>query len=120
MLVLDTYALVEIKKGNPKFAHIMNKAFVIPDPVIAEFYILLMKEDGEEEARFWYKKLSFYCRPVNADLFIKSLKFREANKKQNISIFDAVGYIFAMENNLKFLTGDKAFEHKEGVEFIKK
>jgi len=27
--------------------------------------------------------------------------------------------IFAKENNMKFVTGDRAFRDKEGVEFIK-
>jgi hypothetical protein len=51
---------------------------------------------------------------------IKGLKFREMNKKDNLSIFDAWGYIFARENNYTFVTGDKAFENREGVEYIKK
>ena len=42
------------------------------------------------------------------------------NKKQNMSFFDCVGYVYARENNIKFVTGDKEFEKKEGVLFIKK
>ena len=120
MYVLDTYALVEIKNGNPKFAHLLNSPFVIIDPTIAEFYIVIMKEDGEDEARYWYKKMSFYCRPIDKETLIKGLKFREANKKDNLSIFDAVGYIYARENDYLFVTGDKAFKNREGVEFIVK
>jgi hypothetical protein len=51
---------------------------------------------------------------------IKALKFREENKKENISVFDAFGYIYSRENNFKFVTGDKAFKSREGVEFISK
>ena len=120
MRVLDTYALVEIRNQNPKFAHLLNKPFVITDPTIAELYIVLMKEVGEEEARYWYKRFSSYCKPIDKAVMIKGLKFREMNKKENISIFDAFGYIFSRENNYVFVTGDKAFQHREGVEFIKK
>jgi len=120
MKVLDTYALIEIRNENPKFAHLLNKPFIITDPTIAELYIVLMKSDGEEEARYWYKRFSFFCKPISKDIMIKGLKFREMNKKSNISIFDAFGYIFARENNYPFVTGDKEFKHREGVEFIQK
>ena len=120
MNVLDTYALVEIKQGNPKFQKFLDLPFVITDPTIAEFYIVIMKEEGEEEARFWYKKLVHYCVAIDRDILIKGWKFRESNKKDNLSIFDAAGYVYALENNHKFVTGEKAFEHRERVEFIKK
>ena len=47
MRVLDTYALIEIRNENPKFAHLLNKPFIITDPTIAELYLVLMKEVGE-------------------------------------------------------------------------
>jgi len=120
MIVLDTYALIEIRNENPKFSSILNRPFIIADSTIAELYLVLMKEDGEEEARYWYKQFSFFCKPIDKETMIKGLKFREMNKKEKISIFDAWGYIFARENNYIFVTGDEAFKHREGVEFIKK
>jgi predicted nucleic acid-binding protein len=120
MRVLDTYALIEIRNENPKFAYLLNKPFIIVDSTIAELYIVLMKDVGEEEARYWYKRFSFFCKPLDKDMMIKGLKFREINKKNNISIFDAFGYIFALENNYLFVTGDKEFKNRAGVEFIQK
>ena len=40
-----------------------------------------------------------------------------ANKK--LSIPDAIGYTVAKRLGIKFLTGDKEFEHMEDTEFIK-
>ena len=119
MLCLDTYALVEISKGNPKFSILLNKDFVIADLTMAEFYALLYEEHDEKTADYWHSKLESYCRPVSRSILIKALKYRVDNKKENLSIFDCMGYIFSLENNLRFVTGDKAFEYKEGVEFIK-
>ena len=51
---------------------------------------------------------------------IKALKFRVDNKRENLSIFDCIGYIYSLENNLKFVTGDKFFKNKEEVLFIQK
>ena len=45
--------------------------------------------------------------------------FRIDNKGKNFSFFDCVGYVFAIENNIKFITGDREFQSMEGVEFVK-
>ena len=119
MLCLDTYALAEISKGNPKFSILLNREFVIADFTMAEFYALLYKEHDEKTADYWHNKLEAYCQSVSRNILIKALKYRVDHKKENLSIFDCVGYIFSLENNLRFVTGDKAFEHKESVEFIK-
>jgi len=48
------------------------------------------------------------------------MKFRKKNKKRNLSYTDCIGYVYATENDLIFLTGDKEFENLENVEFVKK
>ena len=120
MLCYDTYILVEIKQENPEFMKFLDQDFIITDMTMAEFYIIVYKEKGQEEADYWHKKLSPYCHPVNREILIKSLKYRTDNKKEDLSIFDCIGYIYALENNLKFVTGDKEFKNKEGVMFISK
>ena len=119
MKCLDTYPLVEIATGNEKFEFLLNGDFVITDVTIAEFYyVILQKYDGST-ADFWYRKFSPYCVPVSKNILIKGVKFRYDNKKKNLSFFDCVGYIFAIENNYKFVTGDKEFEKFENVVYIK-
>jgi len=54
------------------------------------------------------------------DIMLKAVRFRIDHKKENLSFFDCIGYIFTQENNMAFDTGDKDFKNKEGVEFIKK
>ena len=120
MLCLDTYALVEIGLDNPKFTHILNENFVITDLTMAEFYSLLYRQGNEEMAQHWYDKLKNSLAATNVDILIKALKYRIDNKKDNLSIFDCVGYIFSLENNMKFVTGDKAFKNKENVIFVPK
>lgn len=118
MLCLDTYALVEISKGNKRFSALLNEEFAITDFTMAEFYALFYKESREDTAKYWHDKLSPYCRQVSRSTIIKALKYRVDNRKENLSVFDCVGYIFSLENNLKFVTGDQAFKYKEGVMFI--
>ena len=120
MLCLDTYALVEIWRGNPAFLRLFNENFVITDFALAEFYIFLYKQEKEKEADSWNETLSVYSRSISRSTLIKSLKYRYDNKKENLSIIDSVGYIYALENELKFVTGDKAFKGKDNVLFIQK
>lgn len=119
MKCLDTYALVEIRDGNPNFAHFMNEESIIPDIIMAEFYSILYRKFDQNTADYWHKKLSFLCKPVTREILIKAVRFRADNAKRNLSFFDCVGYIFAIENGMKFVTGDKEFKQLDGVEFIK-
>ena len=45
---LDTYALIEISRGNSKFADYLNSHFVITDLTLAEFYAVFLREDGKK------------------------------------------------------------------------
>ncbi len=117
---LDTYALMEIYLGNEKFAEYLNLEFVINDLTLAEFYGVLLREYGEGEAEMWFKKLERYSLLVIKEILIEAIKFRHEHKKQDISFFDAVGYIFSARNGYYFVTGDKEFEGLPNVEFKKK
>lgn len=117
---LDTYALAEIKTGNPRFLTYLNIDFVITDITLAEFYYVLLREDGEETANFWFNKLEEYSVAVDRHILKEAVKFRHKNKKKGISFFDAVGYIFSVKKGYKFVTGDKEFEKLPDVEFKKK
>ncbi len=117
---LDTYALIEIANGNPKFAEYLNSNFVIIDLTLAEFYAVLLREEGEKIADYWFKKLERYSLLVIKEILIEAIKFRHEHRKQDISFFDAVGYIFSVKNGYYFVTGDKEFENLPNVEFKKK
>ncbi len=117
---LDTYALIEIAKANPKFAQYINSNFVITDLTLAEFYAVLLREFNEQTAEFWKKKIENYSLQIDREILIEAVKFRHINKKSDISFFDATGYIFSLKTGCRFVTGDKEFEKLESVEFIKK
>ena len=46
--------------------------------------------------------------------------FQLESKQEDLSLFDCMGYIFSLENNFDFVTGDRAFKDKKGVLFIQK
>lgn len=117
---LDTYALAKIADKNPKFKEYLDLPFVITDTTLAEFYSILLREDGEKVADYWYKKLERYSLSVSKEILIDAVKFRHKHKKTGMSFFDAVGYIFSTRKGYLFVTGDKEFENLSNVEFKKK
>lgn len=119
MKCLDTYALVEIHNENPNFIHYLKEEFIISDITMAEFYSVLLRDYNEKTADYLLKKFEGYIAHTNLNTLIKAIKFRHKNKKQNFSFFDCVGYIFAVEKNMKFVTGDKEFKNLPHVEFVK-
>ncbi|MEK6950675.1 MAG: PIN domain-containing protein [Nanoarchaeota archaeon] len=120
MKCLDTYALVEIADGNPAFSTLLAEDVIITDLTLAEFYGDLYRKFGAPTANYWHRKLAPLCRPVGRDLLIKAVTYRIDHKKQGLSFFDCVGYLFAIENNILFVTGDKEFRGRANVEFISK
>tara|TARA_Y100000310_G_C20670121_1_gene809790 strand:- start:1940 stop:2302 length:363 start_codon:yes stop_codon:yes gene_type:complete len=120
MYCLDTYAIIELAEANSKFAFLLDQEFVIPNTTIAEFFWVCIKENKKEQAEFWIQKLTGSIDIVEVDILMQAQKFRYEHKKQKLSFFDCVGYIYARENGLLFVTGDKEFEKMEGVKFIKK
>ncbi len=116
----DTYALIEIAKGNEKFARFLNGSFVVTDITLAEFYAVLLREHDEKTADYWFGKFEAYSLPVDKRILIEAVKFRYEHRKADISFFDAVGYVFSVSEGYRFVTGDKEFEGREGVAFQKK
>ena len=117
---LDTYVLVEISNGNPKFMTYLNSDFVITDLTLVEFYSVILREYDERTADYWFRKFEQYAIPVEKSILKEAVKFRYEHKKSGISFFDAVGYLFSIKERYIFVTGDKEFENFENVEFKKK
>ena len=87
---------------------------MITDLTMAEFYADFYRKFNLQTADFWHRKFSTICVPVPREIMLKAVRFRVDHKKENLSFFDCVGYIFAQESNMTFVTGDKEFKNKEG------
>ncbi|MBS3125905.1 PIN domain-containing protein [Candidatus Woesearchaeota archaeon] len=119
MKCLDTYALVEISRGNPSFSKYEAEAFLITDVILAEFYGIVLREHDERTADYWFRRLAAYSKPMSKELLVESVKYRCKHRAKRLSFFDCAGYIFARSQRIPFVTGDKEFRDVEGVEFVK-
>ena len=77
---LDTYILVEIYLGNKNFTKYLDEDFILNDITLAEFYGVLFREFGEEEANLWLRKIESYSVSVDREILIEASKFRQTKK----------------------------------------
>mgnify|MGYP001600877891 CR=1 FL=1 len=116
----DSYAIIEIVKGNPNYEKFSGVDFITNSLNLAEVYYYLLKESDEYIASDMLKKFNFEFIEIDPKTAVDSAIFRFRNKKSKLSYADCIGYVLAKENNLLFLTGDKEFENLFNVEFVKK
>ncbi len=116
--VFDTYALFAIIKGNENYSVYLEEDIVINNFIFAEFCYNLYKEK-EPEAKEYIKKYAQFIASVSPEWIDEAMQFRLLWKDREVSITDCVGYVMAKKLGIRFLTGDKEFEHMENVEFVK-
>ncbi len=115
----DTYALVEIVKGNQKHIKYLDSDCCTTILNLYELYFRILREFGKENAEEAFKKFRSIKIEINDEDIPEACEFKLKHNKNNLSYVDALGYIIALNNGFKFLTGDKEFETLENVEFVK-
>ena len=73
----------------------------------------------QEKAEKYYNYLVKFVVDFDDETIKEAMKFRAENKSRNLSYIDCIGYIIAIRNNIKFLTGDEQFKNFPNVEFAK-
>ena len=115
----DTYAIIEIMKGNKNYSGLLNKKFIITIFNLVELHYKLLRDFNEKLADSILKKYSSHVTPISLEIIKDSNKFKLKNKHKNLSAPDATGYVTALKNNIKFVTGDEQFKNFDNVKFIK-
>lgn len=115
----DTYALIALVEGSPAYVPYTESRVLTSVFNLVEFYFIALKNFGEQKAKEFYKKFEECLVEISPDTIFDAMKFRLINNKRSLSYADCMGYIYAKNNKLRFLTGDKQFEHMENVEFAK-
>ncbi len=116
----DTYAIFEIAKGNKNYInYISNIGIVTTKLNLMELYYRLFVTFGIEIAEMNYNKYREFSVEVEDEIVKRAMQFRAEHKNKDFSYVDCIGYIFAREKNIKFLTGDEQFKDMPNVEFVK-
>ncbi len=104
----DTYAFIEVIRGNPNYKRFENALVITTIFHLAELNYILKKEMTKEKAD-WYTQMygAFLVEVAVEDIKI-AMDFK--TKYRHFSIPDAVGYTMAKKHKALFLTGDSGFE----------
>lgn len=119
----DTYALIEIEKGNENYKSYKEADVITTKLNLMEFYGSLLNDLKEDIAEEVFEYYSAFCISISDDILKEAVKFRlelkKEDAKRNFSYVDCIGYVIACRLGIKFLTGDEEFRNLENVEFVK-
>lgn len=116
----DTYAIFEIAKGNENYSDYITDVGIVTTKLnLMELYYRLFVTFGIEKAELFYNKYRQFSFDIDDDVIKKAMLFKAQHKKKDLSYIDCVGYTFANEKKIKFLTGDRQFRDMSNVEFVK-
>jgi len=116
----DSYAVIEIIKGNENYYFVKEEIITTSVMNLAEVYYALLLDKNKDLAEKIINLLNVELIEITSEIALSSAKFRFENKKLNLSYIDCIGYLLAKENNLIFLTGDIVFENLPNVKFVRK
>ena len=115
----DTYALVEIINGSSSHKKYLQEILITTKLHLMELYYHCLREHSKEIADYYLSKFLPFCITISSTSIKIGMEFKLKYKKEKLSYADCIGYALALENKMKFLTGDEKFENKLNVEFVK-
>lgn len=115
----DTYALIELVGGNPNYQGYTQHILITTIFNLVELYYSFLKDYGPEIAQRYFKAYKKNIISISDQSIEVGMLFKLQHKKEKLSYIDCLGYTLALEMNIKFLTGDEKFEHKDKVEYVR-
>ena len=115
----DTYALIEIIKGNKNYDIYTDFILITSELNLMELYYAMFRDYGKILAEKYFNEWKISAIRIPIHLIQTAMELKYLHKKEKLSYIDCMGYAYAMENGVLFLTGDSKFRNKEGVEFVK-
>ncbi|WP_297535105.1 PIN domain-containing protein [Thermococcus sp.] len=119
----DTYALVEILKGNPNYEKYSSAELYTTEFNLLELSYALVRDFGVERAEeileIVKSSVTVVILEVHHYVLASEIRIRERKNGKKLSLIDCLGYVMAKSLGVKFLTGDREFGEMENVEFVK-
>jgi len=115
----DSYAFFEILKENKNYAKYENAEIVTTKLNLFELYLGILREKSESEAKEVLDLFYPFAIDFDENIIEDAAKLKNKLNKRDVSMTDCIGYVFAKQLGIKFLTGDKEFQNLDNVEFVK-
>ena len=115
----DTYALIEIHQGNLHYEKYIHEPLILTRLNLIELMYHFVRLNEREAGEKYIQYLSSWVIETSSPLLWSAMEFKFQNKKDDVSFADCIGYIYAREHGIRFLTGDEKFKNLPFVEFVK-
>ncbi len=119
---LDSYAIVELAKGNPRYLSYQKARGRTSTLNLLEVYYVFLQEGREDLAELCFGKHRKHAVDFPDEVLKGAARLRLQQKGatgQRLSYVDALGYTYAQEHGLRFLTGAAEFQGWPGVEWVR-
>ena len=122
MFFLDSYAIIEMARGNPSYRPFVREPVITMRANLLEVYYILAQSEETALADSSMKLLGPHSIDLPVELIARVAEFRLRKKGatgRRFSYADASGYVYARENGYEFLTGAEEFEGLPSVRYVR-
>jgi hypothetical protein len=122
MYFYDSYAIIEIAKGNPRYLPYQKGDGLTSKLNLLEVYYVLLQQGYEALAESCFNTRLDEAIDFPGDLIPTVAKFRHSElgrTGRRFSYIDSLGYVYARSSGYTFLTGAHEFEGLPDVEFVR-
>lgn len=120
---LDTYAIVEMLKGNTNYEKYASLELVTSEFNLLEVAYALVRDYGEAKALDVLKTVKTFVQVEGAseEDYARAAKMRLEKRERGseLSLVNCLGYVVALRLEIRFLTGDRHFQQLENVEYVR-
>jgi PIN domain. len=118
----DSYAIIEILKGNERFLPYMTGHLVTTEFNICEVAFAVCRDYPEKTRQVMARVRKMVAlMPTTDEDYCEGAAMRRKTTRtgKKLSTIDCVGYAVSCRQKIPFLTGDREFEDLDNVEFAR-
>ena len=118
----DSYALIEMLKGNENYRSFQSERLITTEFNICEVGFAVCRNYPENAPQILktVRKMVTLTATSNEDYCSGAARKKEASGQgKKLSTIDCVGYSVANRLNIPFLTGDREFADMDNVQFVR-
>lgn len=120
--LLDSYAIIEMARGNTRYNSYRDDPAVTTIVNVAEAFYVFLAKGKVKLANDCLRACSPAIVPIEPSVIPRAMEFRLrvlGATGRPFSYADALGYTIALSNGYEFLTGAHEFEGFPEVEFVR-
>ena len=118
----DSYAIIEILKGNENYRHYQAGQLITTEFNICEVAFAVCRDypDRTRQVMARVRKIVTRVSTTDEDYCLgATMRRKTTSAGKKLSTIDCVGYAVSRRQKIPFLTGDREFEDIEDVEFVR-